>query len=93
MGYDQLDEDAGQADALTAPAELAHALGVEVERFRVRSPRPIAALVELVSDLAPSVLVFGPDRGRLRPRIYRKALGAVRTGTTCLVWTVDDASS
>ena len=85
LGYDQIDEP-GVAEALQAPAALARALGVEVERLRVRSPRPIAALLELVADLEPGLLVFGPDRARLRRRRYAKATKAIRESCTCLFW-------
>ena len=61
LGYDHIDEP-DVTEALLAPAELARALGVEVERLLVRSPRPIAALLELVTELGPGLLVFGPDR-------------------------------
>lgn len=89
MGYDQLDDTPEDAEALRAPAELAHSLGVVVERLRVKSPRPIEALVELVAERAPGVLVFGPDRARLRPRRYRKAARAVHERAGCLVWLAD----
>jgi hypothetical protein len=51
MGYDQLDDRRELADSLRAPAELAASLGVRVEPLRVRSPRPVAALLELVVEL------------------------------------------
>lgn len=86
MGYDQLPDDAGDADAFRAPARLAASLGVEVERIRVRSPRPTAALLEVVDERRPGLLVFGPDRTRLRRRAYRKAAQAVRERAACLVW-------
>ena len=59
-------------DALRAPAELAHSLAVEVERLRLCSPRPIEALLELVAERAPGLLVVGPDRERLKRRTYAK---------------------
>jgi hypothetical protein len=89
MGYDQLPDSAEDAEALRAPAELAHSLGVAVERLRVKSPRPLDALVELVSECEPGLLVFGPDRTRLRGRRYRKAARAVREHAPCLVWLPD----
>jgi hypothetical protein len=89
MGYDQLPDSAEDAEALRAPAELAHSLGVRVERLRVKSPRPLNALVELVSEREPGLLVFGPDRARLRGRRYRKAIRAVREQAPCLVWLPD----
>lgn len=89
MGYDQLPDAPEDEATLAAPAELARALGVRVERLRVRSPRPVGALVELAAELSPSILVFGPDRGRMRARAYRRAAKAVRERSTCLVWLPD----
>jgi nucleotide-binding universal stress UspA family protein len=86
MGYDQLPDEPEDAEALRAPAALAHSLGVEVERLRVRSPRPVEALIELTAERRPGVLVFGPDRTRLRRRRYAKAAKAVRERAACLVW-------
>jgi hypothetical protein len=90
MGYDQLPDTREEADALRAPAELAHSLGVRVERLRVKSPRPVEALVEVVVERQPGVLVFGPDRSRLRARAYRKAARAIRDRAACLVWLPPD---
>jgi hypothetical protein len=89
MRYDQLPEAPEEADALRAPAELACSLGVRVERLRVKSPRPIAALIELVAERSPGLLVFGPDRRRMRGRAYRRAARAVRKNAGCLVWLPD----
>lgn len=89
MGYDQLPDPPEEADALRAPAELAHSLGAEVERLRVRSPRPVEALLQLAAERVPGLLVFGPDRTRMRGRAYRKAARALRERSTCLVWLPD----
>jgi hypothetical protein len=86
MGYDQLPDPPEEAEALRAPAELAHSLGAEVERLRVRSPRPVEALLQLVGERAPGLLVFGPDRTRIRGRVYRKAARVLRERVSCLVW-------
>jgi len=86
MGYDQLPDAPADADAFRAPARLAASLGVEVERLRIRSPRPTAALLEVVEERRPGLLVFGPDRERLRARVYRKAAEAIRERAACLVW-------
>ena len=86
IGYDQLPERPEDEEAYRAPAALAHSLGVEVERLRVRSPRPVEALIQLAAERRPGLLVFGPDRSRLRRRVYRKAVKAVRERVTCLVW-------
>jgi hypothetical protein len=85
LGYDQIDDPELSA-AVLAPAALAHSLGVHVERLRVRSPRPLEALLELVAERSPSLLVFGPDRERLKGRRYRKAARAIREQAPCLVW-------
>ena len=85
FGYDRPESDE-DVEALKAPAVLAHSLGVRVERLRVRSPHPIAALLELAAERSPGLLVFGPDRSRIRRRLYRKAVRAVRERAACLVW-------
>jgi Universal stress protein family len=86
LGYDQLPDTREDAEAFRAPAALAHSLGVQVERLRVKSPRPIEALVEVVGERAPGLLVFGPDRRRIKRRVYRKAAKAIRERVACLVW-------
>ena len=91
MGYDQLDDTHELAGSLRAPAELASSLGVHVERVRVRSPRPVAALLELVAERSAGLLVFGPDPSKLRRRVYRKATRAIRDRAACLVWLGPDA--
>jgi nucleotide-binding universal stress UspA family protein len=73
-------------ESLRRPAELARSLGVEVERLRVRSPHPVDALLEVAAELEPALLVFGPDRTRLRGRRYRKAARSIEQRCACLVW-------
>ena len=79
-------QDDADAAALAAPAALAARLGVTVERLRVSSPRPVDALVEVVLERGAGILVFGPDRARLRARRYRRAARAVAERCPCLVW-------
>jgi hypothetical protein len=89
VGYDVVvleDVDA----SLRAPAELAHSLAVEVERLRIVSPRRLKALLELVGERQPGLLVFGPDASRMRRRAYRKAVRTIRRDAQCLVWAADD---
>jgi nucleotide-binding universal stress UspA family protein len=88
LGYGYVERDALQ-EALSKPAELARSLAVEVERLRVCSPHPVEALLELVVERNPSLLVFGPERSALSRRRYRKAARAVRERAPCLVWTDD----
>jgi Universal stress protein family len=86
LGYGYVERDDLQA-ALRRPAELARSLAVPVERLRVCSPHPVAALLEVVAERNPAVLVFGPDRAHLGKRRYRRAERAVRERAPCLVWT------
>jgi Universal stress protein family len=90
MGYDQLDYTPELAQALREPAELARSLGVQVERLRVKSLHPIQALVELVGERRPGLLVFGPDRAKLSRHVYRRAVRALRRRIDCLVWLPDE---
>lgn len=87
LGYDALEEFTPEVTAsVKRPAELASSLGIRVERIRVRSPRPIRALLQLVTERGVGLLVFGPDRTRMSPRSYRRAVEALREGAECLVW-------
>ena len=90
MGYGALDPSKDDEAKLRAPAELARDLGVEVERVRVRSPHPLDALLELVTEREPALLVFGPDRSRVKPCAFRKAAKKIRDRVGCLVWLADD---
>ena len=73
-------------ESLRAPAELAASFGVVTERLRVLSPRPIEALVELVDERRPGLLVIGADPSRLRRRFLSKLDRRVHEKTSCLVW-------
>jgi nucleotide-binding universal stress UspA family protein len=90
LGYSGVLEDPPElAAAIRAPAERAHALGLGVERVRIRTPHRIEALLEFVTERAASLLVFGPDPTRLRKRLYLKVCRAVRERAPCLVWIND----
>ncbi len=92
LGYDALEEFTPEvSESVRRPVELARSLGVPVERLRVRSPRPVRALVQLASERRPGLLVFGPDRGELAPRTYRRAVRIIREDAGCLVWVSQDA--
>ena len=86
MGYGTLDPGDEEAANLRAPAELAHSFGVTLERLRVLSPHPIDALLELVAERKPGLLVFAPDRGAVKPRAYRRAARKISARANCLVW-------
>lgn len=86
LGYDSVDDPPELARALYAPVELAASLGVAVERLRVKSPHRVDALLEVVAERRPGMLVFGPQQARMSRRLYRKAERAVRERSGCLVW-------
>jgi len=87
MGYDALPEFTPEvSESIQHSAQLARSLGVRVERLRIRSPRPVPALLELVRERRPGLLVFGPKPSALRPKRYRRAVVALRELTDCLVW-------
>ncbi len=85
LKYEYLETDELTA-ALRRPSELASSLSVPVELLRVSSPRPVEALLQLVAEREPGLLVVGPDRSRMRPRRYAKLERRVREGASCLVW-------
>lgn len=77
-------------DSLRAPAELARSLAVAVERIRLVSPRPLTALLELVAERLPGLLVLGPDRSRMGRWRLRRAERRISKAAPCLVWTGAD---
>ena len=90
FGYDALEDFTPEVAASTrAPAALAASLGVRVERLRVRSPRPVRAVLELAGERDAGIIVFGPDRTAMRARAYERAVRSLREGATCLVWVRD----
>lgn len=66
--------------------DQAAALGVHVEHLRVRSPHPIEALLEVAGEREAGLLVFGPDRSRLRPRTFARMVRRIRKRAVCLLW-------
>jgi nucleotide-binding universal stress UspA family protein len=86
LGYDRLEYSDEMAESLVAPVKLAQSLGVPVERLRVKTPRRVDALIQIVKEREVGLLVLGPDRKAVRPRLYRKAATAVRDRLSCLVW-------
>ncbi len=88
LGYDQVDSPEEET-AFAAPAALAASLGVAVERLRVRSPRPLVALLELAAEREAGLLVFGPDSTLLSRRAYRRAARLLRERAPCLLWLAD----
>jgi len=89
---------AAATEALRRPAEEALARGLPATTLVVRATRPVDALIEVVADAAPSIVVFGPDPARLSrlrrlsPRAQRRAVRALEARTTCLLWRPDAAT-
>lgn len=91
MGYDALEEFTPDVSrSVKRPVQLAAQFGLRVERLRVRSPRPVSALLELVRERQPGLVVFGSDRRRLSRRLYRKASEALRSSAGPLLWFAPD---
>lgn len=87
LGYDALEEFTPEvSSSLRSRAELAASLGVDVTRLRVRSPRPVEALLVLLRERSPGLLVFGPDRRSLSSRRLARSVRVLRARAPCLVW-------
>ena len=89
MGYDELPYTPEMAESLAEPVRLACSLGVDVTRFRVKSLHPIPAMLEVVAEQDPGLFVFGPDRSRIMRLRYRRAVRAIRSTVTALIWVAD----
>jgi len=79
-------EEPSDRQAIRRLVEQTAALGIEVEHLRVRSPRPVEALIELAGEREAGLLVLGPDPSRLRPRSFRRAVERIRKRASCLLW-------
>ena len=86
LGYDDLPYPPEMAESLQAAATLAGSLGVEVVRLRVKSFHPIPAMLEVLAEQGAGIFVFGPDRKRIGRLRYWRAVRAIRSRATALVW-------
>jgi hypothetical protein len=73
-------------EAVRATADRAAALGLKTELLRISSPRPVKALLELLSERRAGLLVFGPDPERVSARRLRSAAQTLARDAPCLVW-------
>jgi hypothetical protein len=73
-------------DAVRETARRAAARGIETELLRISSRRPLAALIELVHERRPGLVVLGPDPRRTPRWWLRLAARRVRRQADCLVW-------
>jgi hypothetical protein len=77
--------------AVRETAARAAAAGVQTELLRISSRRPLAALIELITERRPGLVVLGPDRRRTPRWWLWLAARRVRRQADCLVWIVGDA--
>jgi hypothetical protein len=83
---------AAQAAALGDIDKLAAESGVEVQTLPAASPRPAAALLEIVGDRRPAFIVLATDQTvlrrfrRPRRRWHRRFIRVFAEQTSCLLW-------
>ena len=77
-------------EAVRATATRAAELGVKTELLRVTTGRPVAALLEIVSERDAGLLVFGPHLGKVGKARFRWAARRIRREANCLVWIAPD---
>lgn len=77
-------------EAVRATARRAADLGVETELLRVRTTRPVRALLEVAAERDVGLLVFGPHLGRVGRLRFRRAARRIRREAGCLVWIAPD---
>jgi hypothetical protein len=73
-------------DAVRATAARATQLGIDTELLRISSRRPLAALIELISERRASLVVLGPDVRRTPHWLLWLAARRVRRQADCLIW-------
>jgi universal stress protein family protein len=77
-------------EAVRATARRAAELGIRTELLRISSRRPLTALIELIRERRPGLVVLGPDVRRT-PRWRLWLAGRlVRRRTDCLLWIAPD---
>jgi hypothetical protein len=79
--------------------ERAFDLGVRVERMRVAQARPAAALVRIVYEHRPALVVFAPDPAAFgrwqwhKRRRFRRLVAALEHDAPCLLWTAREPAA
>jgi nucleotide-binding universal stress UspA family protein len=85
LRYAELELDDDRA-AIRQLVEQAAGLGLEVEHLRLRSPRPVEALLDVAGERSAALLVLGSDPGRFKPRFFRRVVRKIRRRASCLIW-------
>ena len=73
-------------EAVRATAQRAAEQGIPTELLRITSRRPLAALIELIRERRPGLVVLGPDVTRTPGWRLWLAARRVRRQADCLVW-------
>jgi hypothetical protein len=77
-------------EAVRATARRAAERGIRTELLRISSRRPLTAMIALIRERRPGLVVLGPDVSRT-PRWRLWLAGRrLRQGTDCLVWIAPD---
>ena len=77
-------------EAVRATANRAAELGVKTELLRVRTKRPVQALLQVASERDAGLIVFGPHLGRVGRMRFKRAAKRIRRDAACLVWVAPD---
>ena len=77
-------------EAVRATANRAAELGVKTELLRVRTKRPVEALLQVAGERDAGLIVFGPHLGRVGRMRFRRAAKRIRRDAACLVWVAPD---
>ncbi len=77
-------------EAVRATANRAAELGVKTELLRVRTKRPVQALLQVASERDAGLIVFGPHLGRVGRMRFQRAAKRIRRDAACLVWVAPD---
>jgi hypothetical protein len=77
-------------EAVRETARRAASCGIPTELLRIMSPRPLTALIELIHERRPGLVVLGPDLKRTSRWRLRRAARRVRDEADCLVWIAPD---
>lgn len=75
-------------ESVRETARRAAAQSVPTLLLRVSTPRPVRALLEVVEDERPGLVVLGPEPGLMRARTLRVAARRIAAETPFLLWSI-----